>query len=73
MTEPFPVGQQAGEPSTAPGYCPGPLPRVRRQGMGRRGQAVGDWLTERIAGWVCPCRQYLMDRVDDELPAASGS
>ena len=32
--------------------------------------AAGHWLGERIAGWVCTWREYLMDRVDDELPAA---
>jgi len=36
-----------------------------------RGDAVaeGDWLNERIAGWVCTWREYLLDRDDADLAA----
>ena len=32
--------------------------------------AAGDWLTERIGGWVCTWQEYLTGCEDDALPAA---
>jgi len=31
--------------------------------------AQGDWFNERIAGWVCTWREYLLDRDDADLAA----
>ena len=39
--------------------------------MGDRPDEIAetDWLTERIAGWICTWREYLADREDEGLPA----
>ena len=40
--------------------------------MAGRGDAVaeGDWLTERIAGWICTWQEHLLEPAEAELAIA---